>query len=75
MDLQKWLEYGWLRLHKSSTKEISDLLRIVDRDLRDAAGEDVDELIEFVKDLQEEVLRWLRKCHSDLLPMDGRFIQ
>ena len=39
MSLQKWLECGWLRSHKSSRKEISDLLRIVDRDLRDAAGD------------------------------------
>lgn len=38
MTLQKWLEFGWLRSHKSGEKEISDLLRIVDRDLQDAAG-------------------------------------
>jgi len=39
MSLQKWVEYGWLRSHKSSNKEIDDLLRIIDRDLQDAAGE------------------------------------
>jgi len=39
MSLQKWLEYGWLRPHQSSRKEISDLLRIIDRDLQDAAGD------------------------------------
>jgi len=39
MTLQKWLEYGWLRPHKSSKKEISELLRIIDRDLQDAAGD------------------------------------
>ena len=38
MSLQQWLEYGWLRPHKSSNREISDLLRIIDRDLQDAAG-------------------------------------
>ncbi len=38
MTLQKWLEYGWLRSHKSSQKEISDLYKIIDRDLQDAAG-------------------------------------
>jgi hypothetical protein len=38
MSLQKWLEYGWLRPHQPSRKEISDLLRIIDRDLHDAAG-------------------------------------
>ncbi len=36
MSLQKWLEYGWLHSHKSSRKEISDLFRIIDRDLQDA---------------------------------------
>ena len=39
MTLQKWLEYGWLRPHKSGKKEISELLRIIDRDLQDAAGD------------------------------------
>lgn len=39
MSLQKWLENGWLRPHKSGKKEIADLLRIIDRDLQDAAGD------------------------------------
>jgi len=38
MTLQKWLEYGWLRSHKYSQKEITDLFQIIDRDLRDASG-------------------------------------
>jgi len=38
MTLQKWFEYGWLRSHKSDGKEISNLFRIIDRDLQDAAG-------------------------------------
>jgi len=38
MTLQKWIEYGWLRSHKSSWKEISDLFQIIDRDLQDAAA-------------------------------------
>jgi len=38
MTLQKWIEYGWLRSHKSSQKEISGLFKIIDRDLQDAAG-------------------------------------
>jgi hypothetical protein len=37
--LQKWLEYGWLRSHQPSRKEISALLRIIDRDLQDATGD------------------------------------
>src|SRR5271157_2443431 len=39
MSLQKWLEYGWLRPHQSSRKEIAGLLRIIDRDLQDAIGD------------------------------------
>lgn len=38
MSLAKWAENGWLRPHKTSAKEIADLLRIVERDLQDAAG-------------------------------------
>jgi uncharacterized protein (UPF0332 family) len=38
MSLAKWVENGWLRPHKTSAKEIADLLRIVERDLQDAAG-------------------------------------
>lgn len=36
MSLQQWATNGWLRSHKTSTQEISDLLSIVDRDLTDA---------------------------------------
>jgi uncharacterized protein (UPF0332 family) len=39
MTLQKWAEYGWLRSHKTSKKEITDLLRIINRDLQDATGD------------------------------------
>jgi hypothetical protein len=38
MSLQSWLDNGWLRGHKTSKKEIADLLKIIDRDLQDAAG-------------------------------------
>lgn len=38
MSLAQWADNGWLRPHKTSQKEISDLLRIVERDLQDAAG-------------------------------------
>ncbi len=38
MSLQSWVENGWLRQHKTSKKEIADLLKIVERDLRDAEG-------------------------------------
>ena len=36
MSLQKWVEFGWLRAHQSSRREIAGLLSIVDRDLKDA---------------------------------------
>jgi hypothetical protein len=38
MSLQQWAKNGWLRSHKSSAREIADLLGIVDRDLQDAEG-------------------------------------
>ena len=36
MSLKRWLDNGWLRRHQTSSKEISDLMEIVDRDLKDA---------------------------------------
>jgi hypothetical protein len=36
MSLKSWAENGWLRSHRTSTQEIADLLKIVDRDLQDA---------------------------------------
>ena len=37
MSLQSWVNNGWLRTHKTSPKEIANLIKIVDRDLSDAA--------------------------------------
>jgi hypothetical protein len=39
MTLQKWVEFGWLRAHRTSREEIQGLLSIVDRDLADAREE------------------------------------
>jgi hypothetical protein len=36
MSLEKWLEYGWLKAEQTSRDEITSLLAIVDRDLKDA---------------------------------------
>jgi hypothetical protein len=36
MGLQNWHESGWLRPHKTNRKQISDLFKMVDRDLADA---------------------------------------
>src|SRR5256885_17143354 len=38
MTLKQWSDNGWLKPHKSSQKEIRDLLGIVRRDLADAGG-------------------------------------
>jgi uncharacterized protein (UPF0332 family) len=145
VSLKQWADNGWLKPHQTSKKEISSLLRIVERDLDDAQrdissdwrfgiaynaalklcrillcaegyrpshdlqhyrtlaalpeilGEgkkqdaeylndcrkkrniveyddvggasesDADELIEFVRDLRDEVINWLKKNHPELL--------
>jgi len=36
MNLQNWLNNGWLKQHSTSKQEINNLLNIVDRDLHDA---------------------------------------
>jgi hypothetical protein len=36
MSLKRWLDNGWLRRHQTSSKEFSNLMEIVDRDLKDA---------------------------------------
>ena len=36
MSLEKWVEYGWLRREATSSKEIRDLLGIVERSLSDS---------------------------------------
>ena len=35
MSLENWLGSGWLVPHATSTQEISDLLAVTDRDLKD----------------------------------------
>ncbi len=35
-NLLNWLQYGWLRKHKTTATQIADLLAIADRDLKDA---------------------------------------
>ncbi len=39
MSLRQWADNGWLKPHRTSRKEISSLLRIVERDLSDAQGD------------------------------------
>jgi len=144
VSLKQWADSGWLKPHRTSRKEISSLLSIVERDLTDArrdissdwrfgiaynaalklcrillsaegyrpshelqhyrtlaalpeilgetkkedaeylndcrkkrniveyeyvggaSDSDADELIEFVKDLRDEVMNWLKKNHPEL---------
>ena len=35
MSLKDWLKNGWLTEHESSRQELSDLLTVIDRDLKD----------------------------------------
>jgi hypothetical protein len=39
VSLKQWADNGWLKPHRTSRKEISSLLRIVERDLGDAQGD------------------------------------
>ena len=39
MSLKQWVDNGWLKPHRTSRKEISSLLGIVERDLNDAQGD------------------------------------
>jgi len=39
VSLKQWEDNGWLRPHRTSRKEISNLLSIVERDLNDAHGD------------------------------------
>jgi len=41
MTLQDWLSNGWLKRHSSSPQEIRDLLDKVDRDIAEAAKEEI----------------------------------
>jgi uncharacterized protein (UPF0332 family) len=39
VSLKQWADNGWLKPHRTSRKEISSLLRIVERDLNDAQSD------------------------------------
>ena len=41
MSLEGWKDSGWLREHETSAKEISGLMALVERDLTDAAREEI----------------------------------
>jgi uncharacterized protein (UPF0332 family) len=41
MSLEGWKDSGWLREHETSAREISGLMALVERDLTDAAREEI----------------------------------
>ncbi len=41
MSLKQWQNNGWLRPHKTDRQEIGNLLAIADRDMEDAAANDI----------------------------------
>lgn len=43
MSLSDWAKNGWLRSHKPSKEEVSNLLEIVERDLKDATAKGLSE--------------------------------
>lgn len=47
MSLEKWAEYGWLKVEPSSPDEIRDLLEIVTRALKDSKVEAISEDLRF----------------------------
>jgi hypothetical protein len=41
MSLERWKQIGWLREHETSDQEVGGILELVERDLRDAAREEI----------------------------------
>ncbi len=41
MSLELWKRNGWLREYKTSTQEVTNLLTLIERDLADAAREEI----------------------------------
>lgn len=77
MSLHDWAKAGWLRPHQTSRQQIADLFAIMDRDLEDASrdlspgqvsAKEAAELAAFARELREDVIGWLEKCHSALSP-------
>lgn len=41
MSLELWKQHGWLREYKTSAQEVNSLIELVERDLTDAAREEI----------------------------------
>ena len=48
MSLEKWVEYGWLKREPTSSREIRDLLGLVDRSLSDSKVKAVSTDLRFI---------------------------
>jgi hypothetical protein len=57
MSLDEWLANRWVTEHESSAQEESDLLALIDRDLR----------MVLARELKARVLDWLKRTRPDLL--------
>lgn len=70
MSLSQWASNGWLRPHQTSAKEVQDLLKrnTVEYDYAGGATKkDAQELIEFTRELRDDVMTWLQQNHVELL--------
>ena len=72
MTLKQWANNGWLKPHTTSAEETGNLLAIVRRDAQDSqkqaiTGSEADELIKFVRELEKDVLAWLKSKRPELL--------
>jgi len=57
MNLEKWVEYGWLRREPTSRGEVRDLLGIVERSLSDSKVEAVSTEPSIYRRVQRSALR------------------
>ena len=56
MSLKQWLNNGWLRTHKTSKNDYVGAV----------TENDVNEIIEFTKELKSNVYDWLKRQHPEL---------
>jgi hypothetical protein len=42
MSFEEWLKHGWIKPHQTSAAEISEILKVVARDLRTSAAKGID---------------------------------
>ena len=62
MSLKNWRDNGWLTDHKTSPQEISDLLSVAERDLRDSSASGLSTVIQLFLDLYNYPIRGLEQA-------------